>query len=55
MRLPRHLLADRPWRSAARRRHRLLDEAGWAALDRDGSHVPVAGEVSVMTKPRVRR
>jgi hypothetical protein len=33
---PRHLLVVRPWHSAAgRRRHRLLDEAGWAALDRD--------------------
>jgi hypothetical protein len=36
MRLPRHLLAVRPWRSrTGRLRHRLLDQAGWAALDRD--------------------
>jgi hypothetical protein len=34
-RVPRHLLASRAWRSAEGRRHRLLDEAGWATLDRD--------------------
>jgi hypothetical protein len=35
-RLPRHLLAARPWRSGpGRLLHRALDAAGWCALDRE--------------------
>jgi hypothetical protein len=55
-RVPRHLLAARPWRSrTGRLLHRALDAAGWQALDRDrdGGRAPAAGEVSEMTSPRV--
>jgi hypothetical protein len=60
MRLPRHLLADRPWRSrAGRLRHRRLDEAGWAALDRDRDpgRVPTQAELEglVMSYDRERK
>ena len=55
-RVPRHALAARPWRSrTGRRLHRALDATGWQALDRDRDpgRAPAAGEVSVMTSPRV--
>ena len=55
-RVSRHALAARPWRSrTGRRLHRALDATGWQALDRDRDpgRAPAAGEVSVMTSPRV--
>jgi hypothetical protein len=55
-RVPRHLLAARPWRSrTGRRLHRELDVAADGALarDRDPGRAPAAGEVSEMTSPRV--
>jgi hypothetical protein len=55
-RVPRHLLAARPWRSRTGcRLHRELDVAADGALarDRDPGRAPAAGEVSEMTNPRV--
>jgi hypothetical protein len=55
-RLPRHFLVGRAWRSrTGRLLHRALDTAGWQAhdRDRDPGRAPAAGEVSVVTNPRV--
>jgi hypothetical protein len=61
VRLPRHLVAARPWRSrVGRLLHRALDEAGWGALDRDRDpgRAPIRAELEGLAmnherKPRV--